>query len=201
MTDLKSLLIRAAIRSGYYPSLGFSRAMWLLGRWHWWDRVDDGLYVGALPSRGDLRRLSAIGIGAVVNMCEEFQGHARELAALRMTQCRIPTLDYHCPSVGDLERGLAFIAECRADGVGVYVHCKAGRGRSPTLALCYLMAAHGLDAREAYARVKAARPHVNNRLYELPNVRAMESRILAGDGSHAAAAPRSGSKNPAIKLT
>lgn len=200
MTAIKSLLLRSAIRSGYYPSLWFSRAMWLLGRWHWWDQVEDGLLFGAVPSRREVRQLATLGVGAVVNLCEEFDGHTCELAASGVVHLHLPTLDYHCPTEPDLVRGISFILEHRSATTSVYVHCKAGRGRSATMVLCYLMAAHGIDAREAYARVKAARPHVTRGLYDLPGVRAIESRVRAGEWSHDAAAPVRGSKKPTSKL-
>ena len=200
MTDIKSLLLRTAIRSGYYPSLWFSRTMWLLGRWHWWDQVEDGLLFGAVPSRREVRQLAAMGVGAVVNLCEEFDGHTRELPSLNVVQLDLPTLDYHCPTERHLIRGIAFIIEHRSAATPVYVHCKAGRGRSATMVLCYLMAAHGIDAQEAYARVKASRPHVTRGLYDRPGVRAIESRVCAGEWSHVAAAPATGSKKPTIKL-
>ncbi len=200
MTDIKSPLLRAAIHSGYYPSLWFSRAMWLLGRWNWWDQVEDGLLFGAVPSRREVRQLATLGVGAVVNLCEEFEGHMGELAAAGIVQLHLPTLDYQCPAEGDLARGITFIIEHRSAATSVYVHCKAGRGRSATMVLCYLMAAHSIDAREAYARVKAARPHVTSRLYDRPGVRAIESRVVAGEWSHVAAAPVTGSKNPTSKL-
>lgn len=200
MTDIKSLLLRTAIRSGYYPSLWFSRAMWLLGRWHWWDQVEGGLLFGAVPSPRELRQLATMGVGAVVNLCEEFEGHTRELAAAGLVQLHLPTLDYHCPTEDDLVRGITFIFEHRSATTSVYVHCKAGRGRSAAMVLCYLMAAHGIDAREAYARVKAARSHVTPGLYGRPGVRAIESRVCAGEWSDAAAAPATGSKKPTIKL-
>ena len=41
-----------------------------------------------------------------------------------------------------------------------YVHCKAGRGRSTTLVLCYLIRQMQMSPEEAYAFVQAKRPQV-----------------------------------------
>ena len=38
-----------------------------------------------------------------------------------------------------IQRGVAFIEEMNQNEKTVYVHCKAGRGRSTTLVACYLM--------------------------------------------------------------
>lgn len=57
-----------------------------------------------------------------------------------MTQLRIPTLDFDAaPSVEDLEKGIAFINAFKEKNESVYVHCKAGRGRSALLVACYLV--------------------------------------------------------------
>src|ERR1051325_6136228 len=103
--------LRAAIRVTYYPSLWFSRLMSVLGRWNWWDAVDEHVIVGAVPSTADLQRLRDLGVGAVVNLCDEFRGHEAELARLNIAQLCLPTLDYFHPSESDLRQGLAFINE------------------------------------------------------------------------------------------
>lgn len=73
----------------------------------------------------------------------------------------IPTVDYlFAPDVEDTERGVRFIAQQRAAGNGVYVHCKAGRGRSTTLVLCYLVSEGGMEPADALRFVKAKRPQV-----------------------------------------
>ena len=38
-----------------------------------------------------------------------------------------------------LKKGVEFIEEMNLSENSVYVHCKAGRGRSTTLVACYLM--------------------------------------------------------------
>ena len=40
------------------------------------------------------------------------------------------------------------------------MHCKAGRGRSTTLVLCYLIRQMQMSPEEAYAFVQAKRPQV-----------------------------------------
>jgi protein-tyrosine phosphatase len=42
----------------------------------------------------------------------------------------------------------------------VYVHCKAGRGRSVAVVLAYLVKWQGLSAEEAQKVVHSVRPHV-----------------------------------------
>jgi|CXWL01.1.fsa_nt_gi atypical dual specificity phosphatase len=156
-----SALNRTLVHLSYYPTLWLNTVMCWLGVWRRWDWIDPHVLVGMMPRPKDLTALKALGVGSVVNMCEEFAGDVDELAKLGLTQLHLPTLDYHCPSEEHLRLGVAFIGERIALGEKVYLHCKAGRGRSATMAVCYLMVARGLTAKQAYAALKAGRPHVD----------------------------------------
>jgi len=168
-------LARFIARATFFPTLLVWTFICRLGFQRWWDRIDDHVIVGALPSRRDLRRLHALGVGAVVNMCAEYAGNARELGALGMTQLRLPTTDYTPPSEQAILRGIAFIREQSDANRQVYVHCKAGRGRAPTMALCYLMAAYDLSPADAYERLKSSRGWISRGL----DRRAVVQRIAA----------------------
>ncbi len=124
----------------FYPTL-----LWnlLLNRIHpqrrWWDWIDETVLLGALPMRGHVAELKALGIGAVVNTCEEYAGPIDAYSAAGIEQCRIPTIDFTPPSLADIEKSVNFIQAQAAAGKKVYVHCKAGRGRSATVVACYLI--------------------------------------------------------------
>jgi hypothetical protein len=61
----------------------------------------------------------------------------------------------------EIEEGVAYLSEMLADGNTVYVHCKAGRGRSATIVIVYLMQSQGLTFQEAHDFVKEQRPQIN----------------------------------------
>jgi atypical dual specificity phosphatase len=63
------------------------------------------------------------------------------------------------PPLEDLHRGVAFIAEHASTG-RVYIHCKAGRGRSTTLLLCYFIEQAGMTPSTAFELIKRKRPQV-----------------------------------------
>ncbi|RMF73270.1 MAG: hypothetical protein D6744_15855 [Planctomycetota bacterium] len=155
---------RAMIRAAVWPTLAINRAMCLLGVWRKWDWVDDAVLLGARPSRRDIARLHALGVRAIVNMCEEFGGHTRLLRRCGIEQLHLPTLDYHSPTVEDLRRAVAFIGRHAAAGERVYVHCKAGRGRAATVATAYVAITRNIDVREAEERVRSVRPQIDRNL-------------------------------------
>jgi atypical dual specificity phosphatase len=51
-------------------------------------------------------------------------------------------------------------AEHAGQGELTYVHCKAGRGRSTTLVICYLIREMRMSPEKAYAFVRNKRPQV-----------------------------------------
>jgi atypical dual specificity phosphatase len=173
-------LTRAAARLAYYPSVAFNGLMCGLGLWNKWDAIDASVLLGIVPSERDLDELHGLGVRSVVNLCKEFTGHGARMAVRGMEQLHLPTLDFCSPTAEDIERGVRYIGEARGRGK-VYVHCKAGRGRSATVALCYLMASRGWGIVEAYAHLRAARPHVDGGLDRREAVRLVEARVAAGE--------------------
>ena len=168
---------RFLIRLSYGPSLAMNRLMCALGLWNQWDAVDEHVLIGAVPGRRHIRQLRDIGVTAIVNLCEEFDGHRAEMDVHGIEHLHLPTLDYHCPSADDLLRGLEFLQDRRARGARTLVHCKAGRGRSATLALCYVMAARDCSAADAYRFLRTRRPHLTRRLDRREPVLAVERAI------------------------
>ena len=157
-------LRRLLVRATFWPTLAFNRLMCLLGVWRPFDEVDAHVLLGALPSKRMLRELKRLGVTGVINCCDEYCGDAGTLEALGLEQLHLPTLDYHSPGHEQVRQALAFIDRHARDGGRVYIHCKAGRGRSATLALCYLIATRGLSPEQAYAELKRKRPHIDRGL-------------------------------------
>ena len=83
-----------------------------------------------------------------------------------MTQLHLPTVDFTPPSLADVQSAVNFIDDHHRRGHAVYVHCKAGRGRSATIALCWLMYAHQLAPDDAYRRLQGKRQQVSRGLAE-----------------------------------
>ena len=146
----------------FWPTLGWNA---LLGRWlgrrRWWDRVDANLIVGAYPFVGDVSTWTPENVTGVVNTCEEYAGPIDRYAAHNIEQLHIPTTDFTHPRIADVRRAVEFIDRHADAGGTVYVHCKAGRARSATVAMAWLMKRHGMTPEEAQRVLLERRPHIN----------------------------------------
>jgi atypical dual specificity phosphatase len=163
----------------YIPTLVWNL---LLGRWlrtrDWWNRIDKQVILGALPFSWDIPKLSAEGVRAVVNTCQEYRGPVEKYLEYGIQQLRIPTIDFTHPSLEDIERAVEFMNRQIADGKTVYVHCKAGRARSATVVVCWLIQNKQISAARAHQWVKRYRPQVNHHLAHRPVIREFERRHL-----------------------
>ncbi len=72
----------------------------------------------------------------------------------------IPIKNHTAPSSDQLEFGVSTLEKLVALGRKVYVHCKNGHGRAPTLVAAYLVR-KGKNAEEAEAFVKSKRPSMH----------------------------------------
>ena len=140
------------------------------------DRVTELVWIGSrIATFDDYRRLRAEGIRACVDMKQEGADPWGFEAFLWL-----PTPDHEAPSQAHLRIGLAFLRECEAAEMPVFVACLAGVGRSSTLVLAHLLAGRfrqeGLEA--ALDFLTARRPLVR------PNPEQVEAARLAAFGVH-----------------
>lgn len=124
---------------------------------HRFTRVAPGLYVGGQHTRRGLERLQTVGVTAVVSLRDEYDDKQGRRAPKRYLH--LPTVDNTPPTLDDLRQGVAFIHEEINQGGSVYIHCRSGVGRAPTMAAAYLVST-GLTPAEAWAKIRAARPFI-----------------------------------------
>ena len=89
-----------------------------------------------------------------------------EIEKRGLIELHLPTPDYISPSLSDVRKAIAFIENNASRGVVTYVHCKAGKGRAPTVVVCYLMKKHGFSPREAQDFIVKKRPQISKNLYK-----------------------------------
>jgi len=145
----------------YYPTLAWNIFQGRIRhRWQWWTVLEPTLILGAVPFRSDVPKLAALGVTGIVNTCAEFPGHGNLYGPLGIEQFWMPTVDFSPPSLADVQAAVAFMQRKIAAGETVYVHCKAGRARSATVVVCYLIARNGWTPAQAQQWIQQRRPQI-----------------------------------------
>lgn len=135
------------------------------GRKKWsWTTIEPGLLLGSLPRMPcHLEELRAEGVGAVLTLNESWEVSLtpRCIEDCHMISRQLSTPDFFAPKHRDVVEAVAFIRKCMQQGIGVYVHCNGGRGRSAVCVICYLIYEHGWTPDEALSYVKGKRSIAN----------------------------------------
>ena len=102
---------------------------------------------------------------------------------LNVVTGHVPMQDHQPPSIDALGRAVEFIEEQLAAGGAVLVHCLAGEGRTGCVLAAYLVRTKGLDADEAMAEVRKAKPQFVEWRQE-SSVREFAAQLLASRRQH-----------------
>ncbi|KAK9790753.1 hypothetical protein WJX73_001438 [Symbiochloris irregularis] len=117
-------------------------------------RVLQGLYIGSLGAARSRATLKRLGISHIVNASPVvpcFHRHSFKYKTVLVYDDNDEDIMQHFHETNK------FINEARQAG-GALVHCYAGKSRSATLILAYLLACEGLPLHDAFAVLLAARP-------------------------------------------
>ena len=87
----------------------------------------------------------------------------------------LPTKDHTPPSPSQLQSGVDMITSLVTQNKKVYVHCKNGHGRAPTMVAAYLIST-GMNADEAVASIAAKRPVIHLEDSQLEALRSFSSQ-------------------------
>jgi len=151
-----------------------------IGKWS--TSVDDVVVLGGAPF-GWLNFPKKLhddyGVRGVINMCEEYEGPTKQYKKLNMRELRLPTTDHFEPTVEDMKAAVEFIREHEQNGIGkVYVHCRAGHGRSAAIVLAWIMSKsediESLDLEMLNSQLCELRD-VRKTLFKQPNVNEFRS--------------------------
>src|SRR5712691_10429367 len=88
--------------------------------------ITPDLAIGGAPRRGDYRRLSSLGITAIVDAREEAADDAQALGKVGIRLLHLPTPDRHALSQDQLVEGTQWALERLDEGGKVLVHCQHG---------------------------------------------------------------------------
>ncbi|RDX99395.1 putative dual specificity protein phosphatase DSP8, partial [Mucuna pruriens] len=162
--DAKRVLVGAGARALFYPTLFYNVVRnKIQAEFRWWDKIDEFILLGAVPFPIDVPHLKELGVRGVITLNESYETLVSTTLydAHGIDHLVIPTRDYcFAPSLHDIRRAVDFIHENALSGRTTYVHCKAGRGRSTTIVICYLVHHKLMTPDAAYDYVKSIRPRV-----------------------------------------
>lgn len=148
------------------------QGLWVTLKWAWGrglpkvtgvplasnSQITPEIWVGPQYNLRGKQWLEKQGLTGGVNMRVEYDDAAYGLALA--DYCHLPTIDDDMPSPEHLQKGVDFIRAVVGRGGKVYIHCKGGIGRAPTMAAAYFVA-EGMSVDEAIALIKRTRPFIN----------------------------------------
>ena len=134
-------------------------------------QITANVFLGSQYSLVGLQKLKALGVTAIVNMREYpiFQESQYE----GFHYLHLPTVDNTPPTLATLIRGADFVNKEIQAGGTVYIHCRQGLGRGPTMCLAYLIST-GLTYDDAFALVKKVRTFINPRPGQIDRLKELE---------------------------
>jgi len=158
----------------FHVSLGYNIVNHSEQTHRWWDRITDNLVLGALPfheRHHQSRLMDQEKVRGVIMMCRDFEFNPligkpvnkQDWESKGVKVYHSPTQDFEAPSVDELRNCVEFMTQVLNDDptCSIYVHCKAGRGRSVAVIVCFLISTYGYTTEEAIDFIMKKRSHIN----------------------------------------
>lgn len=134
-------------------------------------QISANLFLGGQYNLRGLKKLKQMGITAIVSMREDATYKEAQFNGIKFLH--LPTVDNTPPRLKDLIDGAEFVdAEIKNHGK-VYIHCRQGLGRGPSMVIAYLLKL-GTTYDDAYALVKRVRTFINPRPSQVARLKELE---------------------------
>ena len=136
-------------------------------------KVTDQIFIGSDLCKGGVciihaEQFKKLGVSVELNLSQE----ENELPPKEIeTYLWLPVTDGYAPSQAQLDIGTSAIHAAIKNGKKVFVHCKNGHARSPSMVTAYLMKYEGLSLDDALKLIKEKREEVH---IEESQLRALE---------------------------
>ncbi|KAL5255130.1 hypothetical protein ACHWQZ_G014535 [Mnemiopsis leidyi] len=132
----------------------------------WFNSVDDTVILGAIPLRNKSPWINELNLGGVISLNESHENKktlsVKEWAELGVTNKKYDIADHvGAANVAQVTEMINFIKEQEQAGKTVYVHCKAGKGRSASVVMCYLCKKHGITPEESFEMLRKKRKQID----------------------------------------
>jgi protein-tyrosine phosphatase len=128
-----------------------------------YSQIMDNIYIGSDLCKGGIclmhgEEFKKLGVSVEINLSLE----NNELPPKDIeTYLWLPVTDGHAPSQHQLEAGICLMDTMVNAGKKIYVHCRNGHGRSPTLVAAYLMRYKNMSLEEANKLICKNRPEAH----------------------------------------
>lgn len=142
-------------------------------------QITANLFLGGQYNLRGLKRLKQFGITAIVNLRETSiyqQAHHQGF-----TYLHLPTVDNTPSTLAHLIKGAEFVDKEIKNKGKVYIHCRQGLGRGPSMAIAYLLKL-GTSYEDAFALVKNVRPFIQPRPAQIARLKELEQYYQAQVG-------------------
>jgi protein-tyrosine phosphatase len=134
-------------------------------------QITANLFLGSQYNLVGLKKLKALGVTAIINM--RMHSVYSEAQYEGFHYLHLPTEDNTPPSMEVLIKGADFADHEIKSGGKVYIHCRQGLGRGPTMTIAYLLKT-GLTYDDAYTLVKRVRTFINPRPSQVTRLKELE---------------------------
>ena len=142
------------------------------GKNPWFNEITEHIVLGALPlkNRRHDHKIHALGVQSILSVVERFEIQTKtffstpvkkgDWAKMGLVRKIVETKDFLPMDFEAFEESVHFLHSEILANRKVYVHCKAGRGRSASVVIAYLMKIQGKSFDEAYQMVKGKRSQI-----------------------------------------
>ena len=152
------LVLRNQRQNDEHPAASLEYRV-LLNGFSW---VEEGKIAGMrrpgslYPLARDLADLKDAGVAAVVSLTEVSLDQSLVVQS-GMVYLQVPILDFHPPTLSDINQVISFTRSSIAAERAVVIHCTAGLGRTGTMLACWLVS-EGVTPGNAIFKVRSLRP-------------------------------------------
>ncbi|SDZ80107.1 dual specificity protein phosphatase family protein [Pedobacter hartonius] len=134
-------------------------------------QITASLFLGSQYNLVGLRKMKALGITAIINMREHSVYSQAQYEGF--SYLHLPTVDNTPPDIKVLVKGADFADLEIKKGGKVYIHCRQGLGRGPTMTIAYLLKT-GLTFDDAFMLIKKVRTFINPRPSQIQRLKDLE---------------------------
>jgi hypothetical protein len=135
-------------------------------------QITANLFLGSQYSLVGLKKLKLLGVTGIINM--RIHSVYTEAQYEGVSYLHLPTLDNTPPSLELLIKGADFADTEIKKGGKIYIHCRQGLGRGPTMTIAYLLKT-GLTYDDAFKLVQKVRTFINPRPGQIARLRELEA--------------------------